>query len=158
MKIFKHLVVAAAATLLLSSCSVIKSVAASAVSSGNSTGSALATLYSIFKSTGTIDLSNATNIVNLGKILTGASSLSDATESYTDKFVSGLISGSSNLINDTNVSKVLSGLKTLSNVDASAITAAAKSAAAGVATQVTSSTEGVSETISSLKSIFNALK
>ncbi|MBR0300475.1 MAG: hypothetical protein IJQ93_09190 [Bacteroidales bacterium] len=158
MKLLKTLAASAAAILLLSSCSVLKNTASSALSTGTSTGSALSSLYQIFKSSGSIDLSNVTNIINLGKILTGASSLTDATSAFTDSFTSGLISGSSNLVNSSNAASVISALKSLSNVDTSAITAAAAAAAAGSATQLTTSTAGVSSTLSSLNSIFSLLK
>jgi len=158
MSIFKTLAASAAAILLLSSCSILKNTASNALSAGTSTGSALSSIYQVFKSSGAIDLSNVTNIVNLGKILTGASSLTDATEKFTDSFTSGLISGSSNLVNSTNAASVISALKSLSNVDTSAITAAAAAAAAGSSTQLTTSTEGVSSTLSSLNTIFNLLK
>jgi len=158
MRKIKFLVAAAAIILSLSGCSVLKSVASNALSTGTNTGSALSSLYQIFKSSGSIDLSNVNNIISLGKIITGANSLTDATSSFTDKFTSGLINGSSSLINNSNVSSVINGLKTISNIDTSAITAAAASAATGAATQLSSSTAGVSSTLSSLNSIFNLLK
>ena len=159
MKLFKHIAAAAAALMLLSSCSVLKNVATNAVSSGTNTGAAISALYNIFKATGGIDLSNLTNIINLGQILTGANSLANATTSFTDDFASGLISGSSQLVNSSNVATVLNTLKSLSNVDTSAITKAASSyASSGVATPLTSSTAGVSETISSLTGLFKALQ
>ena len=157
MKLFKCLAVASAAAILLSSCSILKGNSSDASSSGITTGSALAALYKIFKSTGTIDLSNLTNIINLGKILTGAGTLADATNSFTDQFVTGLINGSSNLVNNANAGSVVNALKALSNIDTSAITAAATAAANGTATQLSNSTAGVASTLSSLTNIFNLL-
>ena len=157
MKVFKRLAAASAAVILLSSCSVIKSVTSDASSTGISTGSALATLYQIFRSTGAIDLSNLTNIINIGKILTGASSLTDATSSFTDQFISGLMSGSSNLVNNSNANGVMNALKMLSNIDTSAITSAAAAAANGTATQLNNSMTGVASTMSTLTSIFDLL-
>ena len=155
MKLFKHIAAATAALMLLTSCSVLKSVASSALSAGSSTGTAISALYNIFKLTGGIDLSNLTNIINLGKILTGA----NATTAYTDDFASGLISGSSNLVNADNVASVLSTLKALTNIDTSAITNAASSyAATGTATPVSASNAGASETVSALTSLFKTLK
>jgi hypothetical protein len=159
MKLFKHIAAATAALMLLTSCSVLKSVASSALSAGSSTGTAISALYNIFKLTGGIDLSNLTNIINLGKILTGAKSLANATTAYTDDFASGLISGSSNLVNADNVASVLSTLKALTNIDTSAITNAASSyAATGTATPVSASNAGASETVSALTSLFKTLK
>ena len=157
MKVFKRLAAASAAVILLSSCSVIKSVTSDASSTGISTGSALATLYQIFRSTGSIDLSNLANIINIGKILTGASSLTDATSSFTDQFISGLMSGSSNLVNNSNANGVMNALKMLSNIDTSAITSAAAAAANGTATQLNNSMAGVASTMSTLTSIFDLL-
>ena len=157
MKVFKRLAAASAAVILLSSCSVIKSVTSDASSTGISTGSALATLYQIFRSTGAIDLSNLANIINIGKILTGASSLTDATSSFTDQFISGLMSGSSNLVNNSNANGVMNALKMLSNIDTSAITSAAAAAANGTATQLNNSMAGVASTMSTLTSIFDLL-
>ena len=78
--------------------------------------------------------------------------------SCADQFSAGLIDGSANLINKTNVASVLSGLKTLANIDTSTITSAASAAASGAPSTLTSSSEGVSTTLSSLTSIFNALQ
>ena len=159
MKLFKRIAAVTAALMLLSSCSVLKNIATNAVSSGTSTGTAISALYNIFKSTGGIDLSNLTNIINLGQILTGANSLANATTSFTDDFASGLISGSSNLINANNVTSVMNTLKSLSNIDTSAITNAASSyASTGTASPVSTSNSGVSETISALTGLFKTLK
>ncbi len=154
MKIFKRIAATVAVIALLTSCSLVRNVTSNAKSTGINTGQAILSLYQILKSTGTIDLSNLTNIINLGKILTGANALSDATASFTDQFISGLIKGSSDLINDANVSKVMSALKTLSSIDTAAISQAADRAASGAATQLTNSTAGVAATLSQLNSIF----
>ena len=158
MKLFKRIVAAVAALTILSSCSVLKNVAANATSLGSSTGSALASIFKVLKSTGGIDLSNLTNIINLGQILTGANSLTGATSSFTDQFASGLINGSSNLVNSSNVSSVLGGLKSLANIDTSAISSAAAAASAGKTAEINYSTEGVSATVNTLKNILGALK
>ena len=157
MKMFKRIVAAFAALLLLSSCSILKNAVPNATSVGSDTGSALAAIYNVLKATGGIDLSNLTNIINIGKILTGASSLSGATNAFTNDFVSGLIKGSSNLVNSSNISSVITGLQSLSNMDTSALTAAAAAAAAGQAAQVSASNEGVLSTVNALKNIMNAL-
>ncbi len=158
MKMFKRIAAALAALMLLSSCSILKNVASNATSMGSNTGSGLAAIYNVLKATGGIDLSNLTNIINIGKILTGASSLSGATNAFTNDFVSGLIQGSSNLVNSSNIASVLTGLQSLSNIDTSALTAAAAAAAAGKATEVSASNAGVAATVNALKSIVNALQ
>ena len=158
MKIFKRIAAACAAVMLLSSCSVLQSVVTNATSLGANTGSGLAAIYNVLKSTGNIDLSNLTNIINIGKILTGAGSLSGATNDFTNDFVTGLLAGSSNLVNSSNISSVISGLQSLSNIDTSVLTAAAAAAAAGQAAQVSESNEGVASTINILKNIVSVLK
>ena len=158
MKLLKPFAAAIAALTILSSCSILTNTASSATTSGSTTGGALAALYNIFKTTGGIDLNNLTNLINLGKILGNIGGLGNATASFTDQFSAGLIDGSANLINKTNVASVLSGLKTLANIDTSTITSAASAAASGAPSTLTSSSEGVSTTLSSLTSIFNALQ
>ena len=158
MKLFKPIVAAIAALTILSSCSMLNKTASNATTSGSNTGTALAALYNIFKTTGGIDLSNLTNLINLGQILGNIGGLGNATTSFTDQFSEGLISGSANLVNKNNVASVLSGLKTLANIDTSAITGAASAAASGAPSTLTSSSAGVSTTLSSLTSIFNALQ
>ena len=167
MKILKHFAAAIAAILLISSCSVLGGATSNGMSSGRNTGSALLTLYNIYQAAGgNIDLSNAANIVNIGKILTGAGTLANATTSYVDQFKTGLINGATGLVNNSNVSKVMSGLQTLSSIDPSAFKSAAKTAASNAATNAANSavsamnskTANVATTISALNSILGALK
>ena len=157
MKILKRLAAAVATIALLSSCSVIKNVAANALSNGMNTGSGLSTLYNVLKATGAIDLSDASNLITLSKILTGANALTGAPSNYVDAFSNGLIRGSNNLINSSNISAVISRLLALANIDTSAITNAAAMATKGGTTPVTNSTAGVASTLSELNSIFSLL-
>ena len=157
MKPLKYIAAGLAALMLLSSCSVLKNLS-SGSKTGTSTGGALAALYQIFKATGALDLSNLTNIINIGKVLTGASTLTNATEAFASDFTNGLIEGSSQLINDNNVQKVMTALKALSTVDATAIEDAAAKAAQGTATSLTSATEGVAPTLAQLTNIFKAIQ
>lgn len=152
MKTLKRLVAVCLMLSMLSSCAVLKSVA-QASTIGSSTGSALSTILSVLKATGGIDLSNLGNIINLGTILTGASTLSDATQDYTDGFAKGLISGSSNLVNANNVAKVMSRLKGLAKTDTSSILKAAATANSGGTPQLDKSSSGVSETLTALTAI-----
>ena len=157
MKLFKCLAVASAAVILLSSCSIIKSATADAMSTGSNTGSALSTLYKILKSTGTLDLSDLTTLINIGKVLLGANTLTDATQAFSDQFATGLISGSSSIINNSNVSGIMNGLKSLANIDTSVLTQAAAAAANGNAFQVNASNAGVASTVSSLTNILQLM-
>ena len=158
MKAIKAIAAGLATLMLLSSCSVMKNLTSSGSNTGSSTGGALAALYQIFKSTGALDLGNLTNIINIGKVLTGANALADATTEYATDFTSGLIAGSQQLINDKNVQNVVTALKALSKVDTSALTQAADSAAKGTATALTASTAGVTPTLNQLNAIFKAMK
>ena len=159
MRLIKYLIAAVITLSLLSSCSVIKSVAANALTTGSNTGSAITALYKVLQTAGNIDVSNVTNLINIGKILTGANTVSNATTNILEPFTQGLIKGSTGLITNSNASGVINGLKTLANLDTSAIARAATAAATGAATtQITNSTPGVSATLSQLNSIFNLLK
>ena len=159
MKLFKHIAAACATVVLLSSCSILNGTSSSdAASTGSNTGSALSSLYKIILAGGSLDLSDLSTLINLGKILIGANSLTNASNSFVDQFTSGLISGSSNLVNSSNASAVVNGLKSLASIDTSVLATAAADAAAGKSFQVNSSTPGVSSTMSSLNSIFNLLK
>ena len=157
MKLFKCLAVASAAVILLSSCSIIKSATADAMSTGSNTGSALSTLYKILKSTGTLDLSDLTTLINIGKVLLGANTLTDATQAFSDQFATGLISGSSSIINNSNVSGIMNGLKSLANIDTSVLIQAAAAAANGNSFQVNTANAGVSATVDSLTSILQLM-
>jgi len=157
MKALKHIAVGLTALMLLSSCSILKNLSNGA-KTGSTTGGALAALYQIFKSTGALDLGNLANIINIGKILTGASTLTNATEAFASDFSAGLIEGSEKLINDNNVQAVVSALKTLSSVDTSALAQAADAAAQGTVTQLNNNTAGVAPTLSALNKIFKAMQ
>lgn len=158
MKILKRLTAAVAAIALLSSCSVLKNVATSATTLGSNTGSAITALYKVLSTVGAIDLSSVMNILNLGQILAGANSLTDATPSFVNQFTSGLISGSDNLINSNNVAGVIDALKALTSVDSTAIDKAVTAANSGTTPQLASSAVGVPQTLSCLDDIFALLK
>ena len=158
MKAFRRLVAACSVALMVSSCSILQGVASSATSMGTNTGSAIAGLYQILKSTGTIDLSNLTNLINLGKILGGANALAGSTTSYANDFASGLIKGSSNLVNSSNIAKVLTGLETLSSLDTSALSSAASFAATGSDPQISNSSKGVADSMSAITKFLAGLE
>ena len=158
MKILKRLAAAVAIIALLSSCSVLKSLTTNATTTGSNTGSALLALYRVLSQTGTIDLSSVMNIINLGKILTGASALTDAAPSFLNNFSGGLMSGSENLVNNSNVSAVVNGLRALTNIDTSAIEQAARQANSGMTAQLSPSAAGVSATMSEINKLLSLLK
>ena len=85
MKLMKRIAAGVASLLLLTSCSILQN-AASATSLGGNTGTAISAIYNVLKAAGGIDLSNLTNIINIGKILTGAGALSNATQAFTVAF------------------------------------------------------------------------
>jgi hypothetical protein len=156
--LLKRFVAICALFTMLSSCGVLNQTASQGISLGNSTGSSLASIIKILKATGALDLSNLGNIINLGQILTGASSLQNATSAFTSEFASGLINGSSNMVNQGNVNAVMSALKSLANTNTTAIQTAASAAYSGQQTQLSTSTAGVSETLAVLNTISNLVK
>ena len=156
MKLMKRIAAGVATLLLLSSCSFLKNVA-SASSVGSNTGSAIAAVYNVLKAAGGIDLSNLTNIINNGKILTGAGALSNATQAFTDEFSTALINGSNNLVNSGNVSKVLTGLKALNNIDTSAFSESATQAYANGSQQLPQNDANVNATVKALTSLLGSL-
>ena len=156
MKLMKRIAAGVAALLLISSCSLLKNMA-SPSTVGSNTGSAISAIYNVLKAAGGIDLSNLTNIINIGKILTGAGALSNATQSFTDEFTTALINGSNNLVNSGNVSKVLSGLKALNDIDTSAFSEAATKAYANGTQQLPKDDANVNATVKALTSLLGAL-
>ena len=156
MKLMKRIAVGLASLLLLTSCSILQK-AASATSLGGNTGSAISAIYNVLKAAGGIDLSNLTNIINIGKILTGAGALSNATQAFTDEFSQALINGSNNLVNNGNVAKVLSGLKALNNIDTSAFSEAATKAYANGTQQIQQNDANVNATVKAITSLLGAL-
>ena len=158
MKLFKRIAAAFVAISLLSSCSILGNLTQSATQQGNTTGSALAAIFNVLKTNGNIDLSDLMNVINIGKILTGAGSLSGATNDFTNDFVSGLIKGSANLVNSSNVNAVLGGLQALNNIDQSVFTGPAAKAYANGSRAVPTTDTGVAATMGALNSLLNTLK
>jgi hypothetical protein len=159
MKLFKRIVLAVATIALLSSCSVLKSVATNALTAGSNTGSAIKGLAEVLKQAGNIDLGSITNIINLGDVIRGAKTAANASTSFLENFSQGLIKGSTNMINNSNVSNVLSGLKALNGMDTSALKSAAiKAAMTGLVNKVSTNDAGVSDALSQVSSIVNLLK
>ena len=156
MKLLKRIALGVASLLLISSCSLLQNVA-NATTSGAKTGAAISAIYNVLKAAGGIDLSNLTNIINIGKILTGAGSLSNATQSYTDEFATALINGSNNLVNSGNVSKVLAGLKALNSIDTSAFSESATKSYANGTQQIQKNDKDVNATVDAITKLLGAL-
>ena len=157
MKRIKRIILGVASLLLVSSCGVLQGVASSASSLGNNTGTALSAIYNVIKAAGGIDLSNLTNIINIGKILTGAGALSNATQSFTDEFASALISGSNNLVNSSNVSSVLNGLKALNNINTTAFSDSAVKSYSNGTHQIQKNDQNVNSTVDAITKLLGAL-
>ena len=158
MKLFKRIAAAFVALSLLSSCSILSNLTQSATQTGSNTGSALAAIFNVLKTNGNIDLSDLMNVINIGKILTGANSLTNATQDYTNEVITGLMNGSGNLVNSSNVAAVLGGLQALNNIDQSVFTGPAAKAYANGSRAVPTTDEGVAATMGALNSLLNTLK
>jgi len=159
MKIHKYIAAAVATIALLSSCSILQSVATNALKAGSNTGAAISDLAQVVKSAGNIDLGSITDIINLGQVIRGAKTVSSANTSFLESFTSGLIQGSANKINSSNAGNVISGLKALSGMDTAALKSAAiKAAMTGVVNKVSTNDTGVSDALSQVNSILGLLK
>ena len=179
MKVLKIFAVAALATVLAAPCRANVSSAAVPADQTTSTsltknngaaaGKALLALYTQYKSSGSLDMTNPTNIVNMVTLANNIKGLKSNTT--TTNSVKGLISGSNKLVNNSNSKTVLSSLTklaglNLSTLQSSAKTAAnnaAKSAAAEAIEKLTSSSAASSakevvSAASTLSTLFKTLK
>ena len=157
MKLFKRIVLGVSALLLVSSCSILQGVSNTASSVGASTGSALSAIYNVIKAAGGIDLSNLANIINIAQILTGANSLTNATQSFTDEFASALISNSNNLVNSGNVASVLTGLKALTNINTTAFSDSAVKSYSNGTQQIQKNDKEVNATVDAITKLLGSL-
>lgn len=97
------------ATMAMTSCSILQSAASSdsvATASGKNCGLAVQGLYSAYRNTGTIDLTNATNLNNALALATSYSALKQnkGNQAYRKAFTNGLIASSAGLITSANAS------------------------------------------------------
>lgn len=97
------------ATLAMTSCSSLQSAASSntvANAAGKSCGSAVQNLFKAYKSSGTLDLSNTTNLNNALALATAYTGLKQnvGNSDYRKAFTTGLIASSAGLITSTNAS------------------------------------------------------
>jgi len=94
---------------------------------GVNAGSALLGLYTQYKTDGKLDLKNINNVNNIIKLVSNVKNL--ASQKTNTSFISGLISGSKDLVTDSNSSSVVNTLASLSDLDLSKLEKASISAA-----------------------------
>lgn len=128
----------ALATLVLTSCSAITSAAGSntvAQATGQSCGTAMQGLYKSYMKTGTIDLTNSTNLQNALAVATAYTNLKQNKDNsnYRKSFTSGLIASSAGLITSANATAFVDQLLAsagLNNVNSQNIAQTASTAMA----------------------------
>lgn len=131
---------------------------------GNSAGSALLNLFTQYKTDGKLDMSNANNIANIIKLIQNIRGLGEKSNENNLSFLSGLISGSQNLVNQNNSTDVLSTLTALSTMDTEKLTQQAATTAAkglfsklrGSSTTTTQSNPTADAASSALSGLFSA--
>lgn len=168
MKTLKQILAALVALSLFTSCGILGGAGTNtnagatttntSTSTGINTGSALASILSVLLNSGTIDLGNLTNLINLGQILLGANSLVDADQTYTQQFAAGLIQGSRNKINQSNVQTVMDGLKNLAGMDTSVLSKSTSAAFAGNLVPASTSNKDVKANMSAIEDILKVMK
>ena len=145
---------------------------------GQQSGAALKSLYSQYKSDGKVDLANLNNVISMAQLVNGIQGLKnvdDKSKFYGD-FAAGLILGSNNLVTQQTSNPVTSTLQTLvqgtdlTAIAAAGLTAAAQSKQAQQVQQtattasnnvantvqaISETTAGVTNTLSSLATIFS---
>jgi len=168
MKTIKTLIIALAASLFCAGANA----ATLNLQNGIAAGKALYDLYGQYKATGKLDLSNTTNINNVVSLVNNIKGLTtkSTSENTSESFLSGLISGSKELINSSNSDSILSKLGSIANLDVSSLATQAASSAAtsavnkllGKVTGKSSSTStdntAASTATSVLTSLFSSLK
>lgn len=162
MKALKIFAVAALAMILAASCRANVSSAAVPAAQTTSTsltknngaaaGKALLALYTQYKSDGSLDMTNPTNILNMVALADNIKELKSSVN--TTNFIAGLISGSGKLVNNSNSGTVIGSLTKLAGMDLSSLRASAKTAAKTAAGKAAKSV--ASEALSRLASSKNA--
>lgn len=132
MKIIKSLIIALAGSLLCFGANA----ATLNLQNGIAAGTALKALYGQYKTDGKLDMTNTTNISNIVTLVSNIKGLTSesSTDNTAKTFLSGLISGSNELVNSSNSNSVLSTLGSIANLDVESL---AKSAASSAATSAT---------------------
>ena len=139
-----------------------------ATTNGKAAGAALRALYTQYKADGKMDMANLTNIANLATLASNVQDLKGQTDKSTfyKDFVSGLISGSNNLVTESNSTSVMSGLTNLvENVDLSGLTQKAEETTSTLTEKLTNATskattavENASEVATAVTNILNLFK
>ena len=143
-----------------------------ATTNGKAAGAALRALYTQYKADGKMDMSNLTNLANIATLASNVQDLKGQTDksSFYKDFLSGLISGSNNLVNSTNSTTVMEGLQTLvEDVDLSGLTQKAEETATTTAANLTekitnasakatTAVENASEVATAVTNILNLFK
>ncbi len=108
------------ATLALASCSALGGAASNSLAqaTGQTCGSAILGLYTSYKATGTINLTNTTNLANAIALATCYTQIKQNKDdaNYRKGFSRGLIASSAGLITNQNVSNVVNTLLTLNGL------------------------------------------
>ena len=135
------------AAMVMTSCSMMQSAASSntvANASGRTCGAAVQGLYSAYRNTGKVDLTNANNLNNALALATCYTNLKQNKDdqAYRKAFTSGLIASSAGLITSQNASAFVDKLL----------------ASAGLANINTQNITQTAATAAAIISLFNALK
>ena len=95
-----------------------------AKASGRNTASALITLYNSYRSTGTISLSNPTDLTAALVVATGYTNLRTYKEdaNYKKAFAAGMVSAGAGLITTANVNQIITTMNNLTGLNVNAAT------------------------------------
>ena len=104
-----------------------------AKASGRNTANALITLYNSYRSTGTISLSNPTDLTAALVVATGYTNLRTYNEdaNYKKAFAAGMVSAGAGLITSANVNQIINTMNNLTGLN---VNAATVSSSVGTAT------------------------
>ncbi len=135
------------------------STVSAAQTAGSDTGAAIKALHAQYKADKKLDMTNLSNIANIAKLANGIDSLKKnaKSKSYDKDYAKGLVLGSKNLVNNSNSASVLSSLKSMADVDFSAITGKAATAAATASQKTTSTLQKASEAATQTKEIADSV-
>lgn len=126
------------ATMAMTSCGMLQNVSSSnalAQASGQACGTAVLGLYSSYKTTGKLDLTNATNFSNALALASAYSQLQQNKDNsaYRSAFTTGLIASSAGLVTTANATSFLDkllGTTALGSISAERVTQTASTAMA----------------------------
>lgn len=141
--------------LSFTSCSSVKSLTGSTATAetitgttaGTSCGKVLGSLYTQYKSTGKVDVSNAATLISIKELGTSFTSLKSNMKntSYLGAFAKGLVTGSNGLVSSSNSLSTVSSLMSLSSLN-------------NITSTTTASSASVTNVASGLTTLFNNLK